>query len=133
MSDIVYLTVLDVIDLHQWVMENTGVFPASLRDQGLLESALMRPQMAAHYEQADLIKQSAILAIAISQAQAFVDGNKRTAFAAFDAFLRLNGFKYGGDSISFAQQLEMIADKSQDIVNTIESLDGWLQDQVSRL
>jgi prophage maintenance system killer protein len=41
-----YLTVLDVLGLHQAIMLRTGGEPA-LRDEALLESAVMRPQMAA--------------------------------------------------------------------------------------
>ncbi len=36
----------------------------------------MRPRMAAYYSEADIIYQAALLAVGISQAQAFLDGNK---------------------------------------------------------
>lgn len=77
-----YLSLADVIAIHQFVMERLGSSPAPLRDEGALESAIVRPQMAAYYEGADFVRQCALLAIGISQAQSFVDGNKRTAFAA---------------------------------------------------
>src|SRR5919204_6511794 len=75
-----YLTVMDAIGLHARMMMAMGTAPATLRDEGALESALMRPQMAAHYESADLATQAALLIIGIALAHPFVDGNKRTAF-----------------------------------------------------
>jgi death-on-curing protein len=79
--------------MHQEIMAQYGQ-TALLRDNGggLLESAMMRPQMAAHYEEADLAKQAALLILGIAQAYPFVDGNKRSAFAAGIVFLQLNGY-----------------------------------------
>jgi hypothetical protein len=76
-----YLTVLDVLGLHQAIMLRTGGEPA-LRDEALLESAVMRPRMAAHYDQSDLAMQAALLTSGIVLAHTFVDGNKRTAVLA---------------------------------------------------
>src|SRR5918911_1173041 len=99
-----WLSVTDVIAAHAVVMRRTGSAPAPLRDEGLLESAVMRPQMAAYYEEADLIRQAALLAAGIAQAQAFIDGNKRTALAAMEGFLRLNGFQCDADTMELAYQ-----------------------------
>ena len=86
----------EVIAIHEKVMRGLGEPPKPLRDEGLLESALMRPQMAAYYEEADIVPASALLGTGISQAQAFLDGNKRTAFQTLDAFLWVNGWEYVG-------------------------------------
>ena len=86
-----YLTVMDAIGLHARIMMAMGMAPAALRDEGALESALMRPQMAAHYESADLATQAALLIAGIALAHPFVDGNKRTAFLCGVVFLQLNG------------------------------------------
>ena len=72
-------------------MRRLGDAPKPLRDEGTLESAVMRPQMAAYYEGADIVRQAALLGVGISQAQAFLDGNKRTAYLALNTFLRMNG------------------------------------------
>ena len=50
--------------------------------------------MAAYYEGADIVRQAALLGVGISQAQAFLDGNKRTAYLALNTFLRMNGLAY---------------------------------------
>ena len=87
-----YLTLLDVVAIHERVMRAGGYHPRPLLRPDLLESALYRPQQAAYYEEADIIQQAALLAVAISEAQAFEDGNKTTAFACLDLFLRENGY-----------------------------------------
>ena len=92
-SSLRYLGLLDVTAMHQEIMARYNQV-SSFRDNGeaTLESALMRPQMAAHYESADLAKQTALLIMGIAQAHPFVDGNKRVAFAAGIVFLQLNGY-----------------------------------------
>jgi len=55
-----------VLALHALVMERFGLPPAPLSDEGLLESAVMRPRMAAYYTEADLIRQSALLIVGTS-------------------------------------------------------------------
>ena len=133
MADIAYLTLADVLALHAMIMERTGFTPAPLRDEGLLESTIMRPQMSAHYESSDLIRQGALLATGISQSQAFLDGNKRTAFVAFDVFLRLNGLRYAGDPIELAKQLEIITPMSEDSRAKTEQFVLWLREHVTKL
>ncbi len=125
-----YLSLADILALHELVMLRTGSDPASVRDEGLLESAVMRPQMAAHYEQADIYRQAALLAVGISQAQAFLDGNKRTAFAACDIFLRWNGLLFQGDPLALAQQLEAVA-QSENRAKAAARFEDWLRTQVT--
>jgi death on curing protein len=129
MTEIVYLSLADVLALHMLVMERFGLAPAPLRDEGLLESAVMRPRMAAYYSEADLIRQTALLAVGISQAQAFLDGNKRTAFAACDVILRLNGLAFCGDPLAVAIQLETVVLQG-DLAKATDSFEQWLRGQV---
>ena len=65
-----------------------GQFTVLLRDPGLLEAALFRPQTG-YYD--DLIQEAAALWESLSQNHPFVDGNKRTAFAVTYTFLVING------------------------------------------
>jgi death on curing protein len=126
-----YLSVLDVEALHVFIMERTGDPPSTLRDRGLLESAVMRPQMAAHYEDADLIQQASILAVGISQAQAYVQGNKRTAFIATDIFLRVNGYAFPGDSLEAARQLAAVASRTGSWEEATARFTEWLRERVT--
>ena|SRR5688572_27439210 len=65
-----------------------------LRDPGLLESALARPQHVWAYEEsADLQALAAEYGFGLAKNHAFIDGNKRIAFVAMDVFLILNGLE----------------------------------------
>lgn len=65
-----------------------------VRDDGLLDSALARPLNRAGYGEPDVAELAALYAIAIARNHPFVDGNKRTAFAALFMFLALNGMVF---------------------------------------
>jgi death-on-curing protein len=80
----------EVLALHQQLIEQFGGI-TGLRDEGALESALAAPLQRAHYEEADLVVCAATYAYHLSQAHAFLDGNKRVAAAAAELFIELNG------------------------------------------
>jgi death-on-curing protein len=125
-----YLSLADVMALHIAVMEGMGHHPAPLRDSGALESAVLKPQMAAYYEGVDLVRQAALLAIGISQAQAYVDGNKRTAYIAALVFLRTNGHPLKGDHLEFAKQLEAVSTRVDSLGTATDRFEAWLRDHV---
>lgn len=130
MSSTQYLSLADVIAIHERAMRRLGAAPNPLRNEGLLESAVMRPQMAAYYEGADLVRQAALLGVGISQAQAFLDGNKRTAYLALNTFLRMNGHTYSGDRFDLARQFEQFAERSGDADVAIAAFETWLRERV---
>ncbi len=70
---------------------------AGLRDDGMLESALARPEQKHHYGEDDLFVLAAAYLFGIAKNHPFVDGNKRTAFVAADLFLYLNGWSVEAD------------------------------------
>jgi death on curing protein len=86
---VVFLSRDEVLAIHSALLERFGG-PAGVRDYGLLESALYRPQTG-HY--ADLAEMAAALFESLIMNHPFIDGNKRVAFFATDVFLRLNGHK----------------------------------------
>lgn len=63
-----------------------------VRDTTLLESALVRPQHLAHYEQPGAAELAASYGYGIARNHPFYDGNKRTAFVVVELFLTLNGY-----------------------------------------
>src|SRR6185312_545734 len=130
MAEIRHLTLADVLALYQAVMERFGVVHAPLRDEGALESAVMRARMAAYYEEADIIRQAALLAVGISQAQAFLDGNKRIAFAVCDVFLRVNGLAFSGDPLELALQFEALAKREDSPDRATDRFEQWLRKNV---
>ncbi len=87
--------------------------------------------MAAHYDGADLIRQATLLAVGISQAQAFLDGNKRTAYQAADTFLWINGVEFVGEPLELARYLEKVAERSADQDAITDELEGWLREHVT--
>lgn len=88
-ASVEFLSVDEVIAIHAHLIERFGG-PAGIRDPGLLESALYRPQTG-YYK--DLAELAAALFESLLMNHPFVDGNKRVAFFATDVFLRLNGWK----------------------------------------
>ncbi len=106
-----------------------GEAPAPLRDEGLLESAVMRPRMAAYYEEADVVRQGALLAAGISQAQAFLDGNKRTAYAALEVFLLHNGIAITVDPLEVARQIEALATRADSLDAATARFEAWLRER----
>ena len=122
-----YPTLAEVIAIHEKVLRGLGEAPRPLRDEGLLESSLTRPQMAAYYEGADLVRQATLLGAGISQAQAFIDGNKRTAFATLDAFLWVNGWEFVGEPMDLARAFEQLAESSNEPDAAIDIFEAWLR------
>lgn len=89
-----FLDKLDVLAIHaQLIAETSG--SGGLRDEGALESALAAAENRQHYEQADLATCAATYAYHLSQAHAFIDGNKRIAAAVAETFLEGNGARFG--------------------------------------
>lgn len=84
-----YLTVIEVLAIHTDQISRYGGSPG-LRDPGLLEAALFRPQTGYY---ADLIEEAAALWESLAQNRPFIDGNKRVAFAATLTFLAINGVR----------------------------------------
>ncbi|EKD51254.1 MAG: hypothetical protein ACD_62C00294G0003 [uncultured bacterium] len=79
----------EALELYQKLIDEFGG-SHGIRDLGLLESALYRPQTG-YYE--DLFSMAAALMESFLINHAFVDGNKRMAFFITDIFLRMNGYK----------------------------------------
>jgi len=93
MSDSIWLSLELVEAVHErQLLEHGG--GTGVRDQGMLESALARPQQLQAYggEEVDLVALAAAYAFGLSRNHPFVDGNKRTAAVACELFLELNGY-----------------------------------------
>ena len=83
-----HLTLDEALAIHERLIERFGG-SSGVRDLGLLESALYRPQTGYY---SDLAEMAAALFESLLMNHPFVDGNKRVAFFATDVFLRLNGW-----------------------------------------
>jgi death-on-curing protein len=89
-----FLLLEDVLELHRVQLERWGG-QEGVRDLRALESAIAQPQAA--FDGAllheDIFAMAAAYAFHIAEAQAFLDGNKRTGVDAALTFLALNGFR----------------------------------------
>ena len=83
---------LDVLMVHATLIGETGG-TSGIRDEALLESALAAAENRHHYEAADVVACAATYAYHLTQAHAFLDGNKRIAAAVTETFLNTNGFE----------------------------------------
>jgi death on curing protein len=88
-----FLTVIEVLAIHQDQIERYGG-SHGVRDAGQLEAALYRPQTGYYTEGFD---KAAALWESLGQNHPFIDGNKRTAFAAMVTFLAINGIELTAD------------------------------------
>jgi death-on-curing protein len=83
---------LDVLTVHARLIAETGGI-RGIRDEGLLESALAAAENRHHYQGADVVSCAAAFAYHLTQAHAFIDGNKRVAAAVSETFLETNGVR----------------------------------------
>jgi prophage maintenance system killer protein len=124
-----YLGLGDLLALHAEVMARLGRQPTPLRDEDGLQAELLRPQAAAHYERADLVRQAAILGVGVAQLQPFEAGSHPTAYAAMETFLLLNGLALSGDPVRLATYLRLIAGE-HDRATATDLLDAQLRREV---
>lgn len=87
MAGRVYITLDDALWIHEEQLKLYGG-ASGVRDQGLVLSALLRPQTGYY---ADVIEEAAALWESLAMNHGFVDGNKRVAFASTILFLQANG------------------------------------------
>ena len=119
----VYLSFTEVVAIHAIMIRRYGGSDG-LRDAGLLEAVLYRPQTG-YYK--DIIEEAAALMESFAINHCFLDGNKRVAFAVTDIFLRINGYRI--ESTSSEIQKKMISLFESKIFNFAE-LDNWLREIV---
>lgn len=118
-----YLSVVEVLAIHAVLIGEFGG-AEGVRDFGALESAIFRPQTG-YYD--DPIAEAAALFESLIQNHPFLDGNKRTAVAAADIHLRMNGLELGGDSAKHHQFIVGLMETGQ---LDWRSIDGWLRRNV---
>ena len=100
---------------------------SGIRDEGLFESAMMRPQNLAHYNKdADISDLAASYAYGLAKNDPFVDGNKRVAFLSVGLFLGINGYKLTAKPVDAIQAVLGLA--SSEI--TEEAFAAWIKDNL---
>ena len=123
-----YLSLGEIVDLHQALLEHTGG-TTGIRDLGMLESALAQPR--ATFDGTDLhptlVQKAAALGFSLTLNHPFVDGNKRVAHAAMEVFLLLNGIDL---SATIDEQERLMLDLADGRI-TREQLILWLENHAT--
>lgn len=100
-----------------------------IRDEGLFESALMRPQNLALYnENSDIADLAASYAYGLAKNHPFVDGNKRAAFLSVGLFLGLNGYRLVVDPVEAIHAVLQVASGEM----SEEVFASWIRDKISK-
>ena len=126
MKTTLYPTLAETVELHSRLIDRFGGKPG-VRDMGLLESALMRPQTG-YYKSLSL--EASALFQSLAQNHPFIDGNKRVAFATTAIFLRMNGHRLkvdadDGESFIIDQIIKNRA--------SIEVIADWLEKHMKKI
>jgi len=123
MTEPLWLDTDIVLDVHA---EQLAIFGGAdgVRDLGMLESALGRPLNKYSYGERDFAVVAAVYCYGIARNHAFVDGNKRAAFASLIVFLGLNGIDF---DVPPATATAMIIALAAGEVSE-ESLARWIRD-----
>lgn len=96
MSEWIWLDAGHLLAAHdEQLAEHGGA--TGIRDAGLFESALARPQNLAAYGKPDAAALAAAYCFGLAKNHAFVDGNKRISLVALESFLILNGYELLAD------------------------------------
>ena len=113
----IYLTLAELLHVAQRVR---GAEPA-VRDIGLLESALARPQATAFGADAypDLDAKAAALLHSLARNHALVDGNKRLALAGVIAFYGVNGLRL---TLSNDEAYELVIAVADGMLDDVEEI-----------
>lgn len=124
MSEWVWLNRAVIIAIHEVQLAEHGG-GTGVRDAGLLDSALGKPQQLNNYGEPppDAAALAASYGYGISRNHPFIDGNKRTGYVAAELFLRLNGWRLNADDASCV--VTMLAVAAGDI--TEEVFAAWLR------
>lgn len=110
MSEPIFLTIDDANRLHTRSLAEHGGSEGT-RDPGLVESALASAKNAYFYAHGDVFDIAASYAFHLAEAQAFIDGNKRTAVAAALVFLAMNGVYARPSTLDVYKAMIQIAER----------------------
>ena len=115
-----YLLVEDVLAIHSDLIERFGG-TQGVRDPGLLEAALFRPQTG-YYN--SLLDEAAALWESLSQNHPFIDGNKRVAFASTYVFLAINDVEITASDEVATREIMALYEAGEIEFSTLRA---WLQ------
>ncbi len=109
MSLLFYVSLIEAQFVHLSLLQRHGG-AAGIREPGLLEAALSRPQIGYY---SDVIEEAAALFESLAINHCFVDGNKRVAFGVTDIYLRINGYRINDTSKGIYAEMMRLFESNQ--------------------
>ena len=123
MSEPLFLTADEVLLLHKKSLAAFGGLEG-LRDDHGFASAVEQPKQTYYYGNGDVFDVAAAYMFHLAQAQAFLDGNKRTGVGAGLLFLELNGATTDASNLALYNAVMDIAERRCDKVQLAALLRG---------
>ena len=114
MSDWVWIRRDVLVAAHEEQLAEHGG-PSGIRDEAMLDSALMRPVNKASYGEVTVAELAAAYAYGLAKNHPFVDGNKRASLIAMELFLVLNGY-------------ELVASEEMCVITILSLAEGTLDE-----
>lgn len=129
-SKVIFITITRVLVIHSYSVKRYGG-SQGIRDLGLVESAVARPQsgFGGEYLYKNIFDMAAALLQSLLKNHPFVDGNKRTALFSTGVFMKLNGYKLKNthkEEVEFAVKVD-----NQNL--TLEEISSWLKENSTKL
>jgi len=123
-SNWVWLLPGTVLAIHDRQLAEHGGAPG-IRDKGLLQSALARPENLAAHGRPDAFGLAAAYAWGMVRNHPFIDGNKRTAWVCARLFLSLNGVNVAGPKVEAVLSMVAVASGEMEEAELAEKIRGW--------
>lgn len=123
-----WIDIFDIRAIHNAQIARHGGLDG-VREQGLIKSALARPQNLAGYANPDAADIAAAYVFGIARNHGFLDGNKRTAWVAARVFLADNGCKLEFNQIEGYQLMISVAEGTKDEA----AVAAWFRERISPL
>ncbi|PPD36258.1 MAG: type II toxin-antitoxin system death-on-curing family toxin [Methylomonas sp.] len=128
MTKIIWLLETTVLAMHEEQLAEHGG-GVGIRDRGLLESALAKPQQLAHYSDPDFASLAAAYGFGLAKNHPFIDGNKRVAFAVTETFLLLNNLELiASDGDCVTTMLKLAAGEISE-----EAFASWIRNNIQTI
>ncbi len=128
MKEPVWLLKSAVVSMQEMAIAEHGGL-AGFRDEGLLDSALSRPQNLLIYETPDVFDLAAAYGFGIVKNHPFLDGNKRAGFLATRVFLLRNGYTLGAGK---KEKVEVFLKLAASLI-TENQLSQWLRENAVKI
>jgi death on curing protein len=123
-----YIDFFDALIIHLRLMQRCGETRFGVDSRELIESALARPQQAANYENADIIRQAATLYFGLIKNHPWLVGNKRTATALVDEFLYRNDYEI---KTTVSEVVELVLEIEAGRFD-VDNIEDWLRNRTAK-